>query len=127
MLSWSICAQLNFYFSICAQLNFYFFLTFFFFNYIVYCITSLSHRHSVCIVPFVWRGLQNSPGYTQELQCVPRDVHEVHGVPFFISVSKSLTKHDQRYLTNKRGDRGIYSHFLDHERATRTPGVKIIM
>lgn len=43
--------------------------------------------HSVCIVPFVWRGLQNTPGFTQELQCLPRDVHEVHAVPFYISAT----------------------------------------
>ncbi|KAG7176031.1 Vacuolar protein sorting-associated protein 13C-like [Homarus americanus] len=43
--------------------------------------------HSVCIVPFVWRVLQNNPGHVQELQCVPRDVHEVHAIPFLIAAT----------------------------------------
>lgn len=41
--------------------------------------------HSVCIIPFIWRDLQNSPDLVQELQCVPRDVDEYHSSPFFIA------------------------------------------
>lgn len=43
--------------------------------------------HSVCIVPFVWRGLQNNPGQVQELQCQPRDDHDVHATPFLIAAT----------------------------------------
>lgn len=41
----------------------------------------------MCIIPFIWRDLQNSPDLVQELQCVPRDVDEYHSSPFFIAVS----------------------------------------
>lgn len=41
----------------------------------------------MCIIPFIWRDLQNSPNLVQELQCVPRDVDEYHSSPFFIAVS----------------------------------------
>nr|XP_053657500.1 intermembrane lipid transfer protein Vps13-like [Cherax quadricarinatus] len=43
--------------------------------------------HSVCIVPFIWRRLQNDPGQVQELQCLPRDVNEMHATPFLIAAT----------------------------------------
>nr|XP_045626468.1 vacuolar protein sorting-associated protein 13C-like isoform X1 [Procambarus clarkii] len=61
--------------------------------------------HSVCIVPFVWRGLQNVPGHVQELQCLPRDVHEVHATPFLISATGDV----EQILWNNTGRRTMKS------------------
>ncbi|CAL4058718.1 unnamed protein product, partial [Meganyctiphanes norvegica] len=46
--------------------------------------------HSVSIVPFVWRGLQNRICEVQELRCNPRNMQEVHATPFIISASGTV-------------------------------------
>lgn len=47
-------------------------------------------RHNVCILPFVWRILQNNPDYEMKLSCPPKDVKEIHGTPFLMFVSYHL-------------------------------------
>lgn len=43
--------------------------------------------HNVCILPFVWRILQNNPDYEMKLSCPPKDVKEIHGTPFLMFAS----------------------------------------
>ncbi|KAK3890033.1 hypothetical protein Pcinc_005997 [Petrolisthes cinctipes] len=43
--------------------------------------------HNVCIMPLVWRTLQNNPGQVQELHCPPRDLQQVHSAPFIIAAT----------------------------------------
>ncbi|XP_050687793.1 intermembrane lipid transfer protein Vps13-like isoform X2 [Eriocheir sinensis] len=43
--------------------------------------------HNVCILPFVWRLLQNNPNYEMKVSCPPKDVREIHGTPFLMFAS----------------------------------------
>ncbi|XP_076066395.1 vacuolar protein sorting 13C isoform X3 [Oratosquilla oratoria] len=46
--------------------------------------------HSVSIVPFVWKMLQNNPNLHQELHCNPKECTNGYGTPFLISATGEM-------------------------------------